>query len=391
MFTLVKSTSSKIILFILAVFILSIILYFIFFENNENYIFDYVKRGDIQEVITASGILVPYQMLTIGAQVSGQITKLYVYPGEYIREGTIIAEIDSTNQENELLIKKAQLKKYSAKLNSAKVSLEIAKKKLTREKILLKQSATSQESMLLAKESLAKAEAELQDVLSLMTQSEIEVNIAQSNLNYTKIKAPISGTIISIPVKTGQTINASQITPIIAYMADLKRYKLEIQISEADITKVSTGMNVKFSILSDISNEYNSQIDSIDIINNSWTNNIENKNNSNKNDKAIYYNAFASIDNTNDLFKINMTASCEIILSSSKDVMMIPLTSLLEQDGDYYVRVLSPHKKAILKKIQVGLRDDVNIEVKSGLSLGEEIIVQSITDKEIKDDLDKYE
>jgi membrane fusion protein, macrolide-specific efflux system len=102
-------------------------------------------------------------------------------------------------------------------------------------------------------------------------QAEIEVNTAETNVGYTKITAPMDGTVISVPVSEGQTVNANQTTPTIVTIADLSKMKIKPEISEGDITKVKAGQEVSFTILSDSQTVYHSVIDSVDPANTTIT------------------------------------------------------------------------------------------------------------------------
>ena len=236
-------------------------------KEEPSYLTFEVQFGTICSTINASGNLRSMQTVAVGSQVSGQIKSIYVEKGKSVKKGELIAEIDSTTQKNDLLIKCSLLESYKLQLEAKKIAKEIAQKKLKRELRLLQNDATSKENVDTAKNELAKATAEVAEMSSLVTQTEISVETAKINLGYTKIISPISGTVLFLSVEEGQTINASQTTPTIAYVADLNRMILNIKISEADITKVKPGMQVEFNILSMPEQKYKTKLMSIDPVN----------------------------------------------------------------------------------------------------------------------------
>lgn len=216
---------NKKIFFYGAVIILGIWLGTKFFGNDDNitYITEKVQRQNIQKVVNAAGEVRAIQLVTVGAQVSGKIETLYVTVGQVVKKGDLIAEIDSTTQQNEVDINKAKLNSYEAQLAAAKVSLKIAEKKYKRTQALRKQNAASAEDLEDAEDAYETAKSKVTELDSTIKETEISLSTAETNLGYTKITAPLDGTIVSVPVKQGQTINAAMDTPTIVQIADLSQ------------------------------------------------------------------------------------------------------------------------------------------------------------------------
>lgn len=382
-----KKQNYIIISFLLFLLILFSAALHLFFKSSHqiNYVTEHVKIGSVQTNIVASGEVKAFQLVTVGAQVSGQIKKLYVTRDQNVIKGSLIALIDSTTQENELSIKRALLRSYQAQLLARKITVEVAEEKFEREKALRRQEATSRENFSDAKSALAKATSDVAEMQSLISQTEISVKTAEANLGYTKITAPISGTIISLPVEEGQTINAMQIAPIIAHLADLTKMNLNIKISEADITKIKPGMNIFFKILSAPDRIYKTKLISIDLINTDENFSEVEKNNSIKTEKAVYYNGRALIDNDDGLLRVNMTAQCSIYIDSRKDVLVVPSVGINQRKDKYYVNILLENGDTEEREVKIGLSDNVYIEILSGLKLGENIIISSVSNSEIEE------
>ena len=158
-------------------------------------------------------------------------------------------------------------------------------------------------------------------------QAEIEVNTAETNVGYTKITAPMDGTVISVPVSEGQTVNANQTTPTIVTIADLSKMKIKPEISEGDITKVKAGQEVSFTILSDNQTVYHSVIDSVDPANtttsDSSSTSSSTSSSSSSTTSAIYYYANVLIDNPDRTLRIGMTTENNIKIANAKDVLLV--------------------------------------------------------------------
>lgn len=202
---------------LLMYFVIAVIgagLFFKFYRNGDDitYITEKVIRQNIQKVVNATGEVKAIELVTVGAQVSGKIEKLYVTMGQQVKEGDLIAEIDSTTQQNDVDINKAKLKSYEAQLTAAKISMKVADKQYKRMQTLQKRNAASAEDLENAQDTYETAKSKVTELESSLKETQISLSTAETNLGYTKITAPLDGTIVSIPVKQGQTINAAMDT-----------------------------------------------------------------------------------------------------------------------------------------------------------------------------------
>ena len=190
------------------------------------YLTEPVTIGNITRTVNATGEVGAVQLVSVGAQVGGQIKKLHVVLGQDVKKGDLIAEIDSVPQLNQLETDKARLQSYESQLAAKKVALKIAKTKYDREMQLKKRDAASKESLEDAENAYALAKAEVTELESQIRQARIAVNTDEVNLGYTRITAPLDGTIVSVPVDEGQTVNANQTTPTIVQIADLDKMEI---------------------------------------------------------------------------------------------------------------------------------------------------------------------
>lgn len=352
-----------------------VIVTFSIFSNKEQksiFLTEPVKVGTVSESVIATGTVRSNNRIDVGAQVSGEIKKLNVTLGEKVKKGDLIAIIDSTTKENELEKSKSQLISYESQLESKKIALEVADSKYMRSKKLYKLKAISQDDYESAKEKYYGAKSDLKEIEELIKQAKIEVETAKTNLSYTTILSPIDGVIISIPVSEGQTVNSSQTAPTIVQIADLDKMLIKPEISEGDITKLKVGQDVEFTILSVPGRIYKGKISSIDPASTTLTDDEYQESVSDTD--AVYYYANVIVDNEDNILRIGMTTTNTIKIKEVKNVLIIPSIALSKENGKYFVRILED-EKAVKRSVKIGIKDDINVEIKSGVQKGEKVIV----------------
>lgn len=360
-----------------------------FFSNNSKqettYLTESVTRGNVEKTVVASGSVESVNEVDVGAQASGKITKLYVKLGQEIKKGKMIADIDSTTQINTLNTKKAALVSYQAQLKAKKTAYDVALSSYNRLSKLYTQKATSLDSVNTSKSTLDNAKAEMEAIEANIKQAEIEVNTAETNVGYTKITAPMDGTVISVPVSEGQTVNANQTTPTIVTIADLSKMKIKPEISEGDITKVKAGQEVSFTILSDSQTVYHSVIDSVDPANTTTSDSSSTSSlssSSSSTTSAIYYYANVLIDNPDRTLRIGMTTENNIKIANAKDVLLVSNMAIQKRDGKSFVNVLNDKNQPEPREVEIGVQNDFKTEIKSGLNEGEKVIVSQVANGE---------
>ena len=364
--------------------------YYFFSSNSKQettYLTESVTRGNVEKTVVASGSVESVNEVDVGAQASGKITKLYVKLGQEIKKGEMIADIDSTTQINTLNTKKAALVSYQAQLKAKKTAYDVALSSYNRLSKLYTQKATSfLDSVNTAKSTLDNAKAEMEAIEANIKQAEIEVNTAETNVSYTKITAPMDGTVISVPVSEGQTVNANQTTPTIVTIADLSKMKIKPEISEGDITKVKAGQEVSFTILSDSQTVYHSVIDSVDPANtttsDSSSTSSSTSSSSSSTTSAIYYYANVLIDNPNRTLRIGMTTENNIKIANAKDVLLVSNMAIQKRDGKNFVNVLNDKNQPEPREVEIDVQNDFKTEIKSGLNEGEKVIVSQVANGE---------
>ncbi|MFC3873617.1 efflux RND transporter periplasmic adaptor subunit [Neisseria musculi] len=352
----------------------------VYFKPKEqiNYLTQTVSRIDINQTVNATGEISAAQLVTVGSQASGQIKKLHVKIGQQVKKGDLIAEIDSTTQLNELNTNKAKLDTYQAQLVSAGIKQRTADKKYKREKALWAEDATSKQELEDAEDALAAAKASVAELKSLIRQTQISINTSEADLGYTRISATMDGTIVSIPVEEGQTVNANQATPTIVQLADLSKMLNKMQIAEGDAGKVKAGQALTFTILSQPDNTRSAIIDTVDpglttMSQGSYTTSTDTT------DTAIYYYARSLVPNEDGSLHIGMTTENTITINQAKNVLSVPNLAVKNQKGKKVVRVLNDKNQPQEREIKTGLSDGTNTQVLSGLKEGEKVIISEAT------------
>ncbi len=304
--------------FLIVAILVSIGVWKIFFSrSNEaaNYITATVERSDIQNLVTATGILQPRDYVDVGAQVSGQVKKLLVVVGQQVKAGDLLAEIDATVYLAKVDGIRAQLQNQKAQLGDKDAQLVLAKIRVERQQNLFKDDATTKESLQTAEASYQSAVSQLKALQAQIEQTESSLRAEEANLEYARIYAPMSGTVVSITSRQGQTLNANQQAPTIMRIADLTTMTVQTQVSEADIGKLLVGMPVYFTTLGGQDYRWYSKLDRIEptpVV----TNNV------------VLYNALFDVPNDSKVLMPQMSTQVFFIASQAKDTLVIPASAV---------------------------------------------------------------
>ncbi|WP_142502515.1 efflux RND transporter periplasmic adaptor subunit [Klebsiella sp. 2680] len=336
-----------------------------------------LDRGDIEKVVLASGIIKPAVQVRVGAQVSGQLRKLYVRQGERVKKGQLLAEIDPTLQLSELRNATAQLASARAQKLASEAMLEQYRKALAREQAMNREGSGVNSDL---EQAQAQYAAQVQQVAvneAQIVQAEMSVQTAKANLGYTRILAPMDGEVLGIVTREGQTIVSSQIAPTILVLADLDKMQVQTRISEADIQKIHPGQPLWFYVIADPQTRYEGQLGYVQPAPQEA---LEEQNSaafvSNQQSSAIYYNGTFEVDNRQRLLKTSMTAQVFIRIAQVKDVLRVPVAALGRALGDerYLVRV-EKENGSEERTVRIGINDRQYAQVLEGLRPGERVVI----------------
>ena len=359
-------------------------------EEEVEFITKKAKKGSFSKKVDATGEIFATELIDVGAQVSGQIKKLYVKLGDQVKKGDMIASIDSSTQQNSIDNKEAQLAIYKAQLESAKVALNIAKTQFDRENALFSKNATSKQEFESAKNTYSANSAKIKELEAQIKQTNIELSTAKINLGYTKITAPRDGTVVSVQVEEGQTVNANQTTPTIVNIANLSHVKMKMQIAEGDITKIKVGTPVEYSILSEPTKKFQTTVSSIDpglttLSDGSYGSSSSSKSSyssSSSSSSAVYYYAQSIVDNKDGILRIGMTTQNELLIANVEDAIIVPSIGIKKDENGTFVYLLKDGKP-VKTAVKTGIKDNLDTQIISGINEGDEIITSQGSSSEI--------
>jgi membrane fusion protein, macrolide-specific efflux system len=324
-----------------------------------------VTRGNIERTVTAVGQIRPKTFVDVGTQVSGQLRKVNVEIGEVVEQGKLIAEIDPTVYQTKVLGNRAQVENLKAQLAQSEAQLVLDRARNARSQQLLTTNATSKDAAEAATAAMRVTEAKIDSFKAQIKQTEATLEGDIANLGYTKIHAPMPGTIVSQTAYEGQTLNANQTAPIILRIADLDTMTVWAQVAESDIPRVKPRMEVYFTTLGMPDQRFKGSVNQIyptpDVLND-----------------VVLYNVLIDVPNKERLLMTNMTAQVFFVLDSATDVPLVPMAALLPAprggDGAYTARVMNG-SSVETRRVRIGIVNRQFAEVKSGLQPGDKVVL----------------
>lgn len=330
-----------------------------------------VTRGDIEESVTAVGTLDAVKSVDAGAQVSGQLKSLHVGIGDKVEQNQLIAEIDPASIENRIEIDEAELANLEAQLVSKKAQLVLKQANIERQRNLVATNSVSQSTLDQAVADHAAAGADVQAIEAQIRKQKATLAGDRVDLGYTKIYAPMAGTIVDDPAKEGQTLNANQTTPTIVTIADLSTMTVKAQVSEADVGKLKLGMDAYFTLLGQPGKRFTGKLRQIEPMPDT------------ENNVVLYYALFDVPNPTGELM-MSMSAQVFFVQAAAKNVLVVPSAALRtmeaaasDRPARAEVTVVAPSGATQTRPVEVGVRNRVSAEIVSGLQEGEKVVVDA--------------
>ncbi len=334
-----------------------------------------VTRADIENSVLAMGVLQAYKQVDVGSRASGQLKSLNVELGDTVQKGQLLAEIDPIQLKNKL--RSAQIEKeiLVAEKKEKNAQLRYASAHYQRQKRLLQQKSTSLQHFEEAQSNWLALKAHLDSLNARSKKAQADVDIAKTELDYTRIIAPMAGEVVAIVTQEGQTVIAQQQAPVILKLANLETMTVKVQVPEADVIRIQAGQTAYFTILGEADKRFYGKLQAIESAPQDFLD-TNGKENSAHNNTPVFYNALFDIPNPHRQLRIGMTAETHIVQSSAKAVLTIPVTALGMQDpnGYYAVQVVLPNHRVETRKVRIAMHDTIKAHVLSGLKEGEHVI-----------------
>jgi HlyD family secretion protein len=299
-------------------------------NDNPQYFTAKVDRGDIRQVVEATGTINAVTTVQVGSQVSGTVSRLYADFNSRVKRGQVIAQIDPSLFEGSLLQAKADMANARASVATAKANLQKAlalqiqtTADYERAKALTAQRVMSTQQLDLAKSNYDSAlaassagDALVKQAEAQVQQREAAVRVAQTNLDYTTIRAPIDGTVIARNVDVGQTVAASLQAPTLFTIAqDLTKMQVYASTDESDVGSIRPNQLVTFKVDAYPKESFSGMVSQVRM--NATT--VQN---------VVTYNTIIDFDNPETKLFPGMTAYITIPVASATDVLRVPNSAL---------------------------------------------------------------
>lgn len=370
----------KKILIPLAILLIVFIVVFAFSEagTKSEYKLSKVQRNTIIQTVEASGIINPVKTVSIGSQVSGMISALYVDFNSQVKKGQLLAQIDPS-------LFQAQVDQAQANLNAARANYQKTKSILIYDEANYKRYKTLYRKNYVSKSDLDLAEATYHADLAAL--SSLNAQIAQSaatlrnnltNLRYTKIISPVNGVVVSRAVDVGQTVAASFTTPTLFTVAqDLTQMQIEVSVSEADIGKIKVGQKVDYTLDGYPDETFKGMVSQVRISPTTVSN-------------VVTYTVIVSVNNDDEILKPGMTANVSVITNKKENALSVENAALRftpekitggKKYKEQGIWLLTKNKPTRVN-IKLGVADSDYTEIiSSEIKEGDDVIVESLKKK----------
>ena len=331
-----------------------------------------IEKCTITDVVEASGTINPVNIVSVGSTVSGLMKEIYVDFNSEVKKGQALAQIDPANFQAAVDQNRAQINNAEANLARLNAEMVMAEKTYKRYKNLYEKNFVARSELDQAESDYLAKKASIGAQKASIAQARANYNTAMTNLGYTKIIAPVDGTIISRDINLGQPVAASFQAPELFRIAqDLTKMQIEVNVSEADIGQVKEGQDVEYTLDGYPDTIFHGEVTQVRLDSTTTSN-------------VVTYTVIVSAPNEDLKLKPGMTANVSIITKRSKDVMCAPSIALKytpETSGQKYknqgIWILEKSKPQRID-IKEGASDDSNVEIISEkIKLGDNVIIGS--------------
>lgn len=341
-------------------------------SHKVTYMTKELSRCTITDVVEASGTINPVNTVSVGSTVSGLMKEIYVDYNSEVKKGQLLAQIDPATFQAQVDQNRAQINNAEANLAKLNAEMVYAEKTYIRYKNLYKKNFVARSELDQAESDYLAKKASIGAQRASIAQSRASYNTAMTNLGYTKIVAPVDGTIISRDIDVGQPVAASFQAPELFTIAqDLTKMQIEVNVSEADIGSVKEGQEVEYTLDGYPDSTFYGKVTQVRLDSTTTSN-------------VVTYTVIVSVNNDDLKLKPGMTANVSIITKRSENVMCAPSVAMKyspETNGQKYqnqgIWVLENGKPKRID-IKEGASDDSNVEINSKvLKVGDKIIIGS--------------
>ena len=328
-----------------------------------------VENGSIERAVTAVGSLKAKDYVDVGTQVSGRVEKIHVEIGDRVAKGDLIAEIDATVYESTVRKDRANLENLQAQLGQVQAELALAQQQLARNRRMAESMAVSQDTVDQVEAAAKVKAAEVIAIKAQIKAAEATLEGDLANLGYTKIYAPMAGTVVSQETLEGQTVNSVQSVAVIAQVANLDVMTVWAQVAEADVNRIQPGMPAYFTTLGEPDHRWQGSVRQVQPTPETT------------NDVVLYY-ALIDVDNPEGKLLPSMTVQAFFVLASAQDVPVVPLAALTADKAagtDTYRATVLTDRGTEQRAVRIGVSNRSNAAIVSGLQVGDKLVLPTKT------------
>lgn len=342
-----------------------------------------VQRGDIESSVTALGTLQPRRYVDVGSQASGQIRKIHVEAGDQVKEGDLLVEIDPSTQQAKLDATRFSIANLQAQLQEQRAQNQLARQKYQRQQRLAAGGATRDEDVQTAHAELDATQARIDMFKAQISQAQASLRVDQAELGYTRIYAPISGTVVALDAREGQTLNTQQQTPLILRIANLSPMTVWAEVSEADIGHVKPGMQAYFTTLSGGNRRWTSTVRQIlpvppkPLNEASQGGGSPSSSGKSGSGRVVLYTVLLDVDNADNALMAEMTAQVFFVANQVTGVLTAPVAALQGSNraDTQIARVVTQDGRIEDREVRVGISDRLRVQVLDGLNEGDHLLI----------------
>jgi HlyD family secretion protein len=338
-------------------------------SKQDRYKIQVVDRGDIVQSISANGTLNPVELVNVGTQVSGTVSKIYVDFNDQIEEGQVLAELDPA-------LFRAQLQQAEANVMNAQASLKLAENKMARNLALKEQGFISSDGLNMFEQQLDAARAQL-------ALSKAQLARDRANFYYSVIKSPISGVVVARNVEIGQTVAAVFQTPVLFQIAkDLRQMQIDTSVAEADIGQLRLGQQANFTVDAFHEREFSGTVKQVRL-------------NPSIQQNVVTYNVVVTVANEDGALLPGMTANVRFAVNQKDSVLRAPNAALRYKpsDADTDGAPTRQPSKSVLYRLEGGKPVPVNVKTgiadgafteitEGGIKEGDKLVVREAANKD---------
>ncbi len=351
-----------------------------------------VVRGNIESSVTALGTLQPRQYVDVGAQASGQIRTLHVEVGDTVKQGQLLVEIDPSTQQAQLDAGRYAIETLKAQVKQQQAEHLLAEQQLRRQQRMANDGATRDEDVQTAQAKVLTTQAQIDMFQAQILQAKASLRSAEAELGYTRIYAPMSGTVVALDVREGQTLNAQQRTPLILRIAKLSPMTVWAEVSEADIGQVKAGMQAYFTTLSGGGRRWTSTVRQIlpippkplELMSQGGgspaaaSGGTGSASGGGGSGRVVLYTVLLDVENADNALMADMTAQVFFINASAQNVLTAPIAAFQgpgNAGGEQQVQVLAANGQVQRRQVRTGMNNRLRMQILDGLEEGDKLLV----------------